>query len=109
MSWLGWAVCGAAPWAVGLLAYGLLTLRAYRLRGTWVLNPQAPPHHCRKPGRPRRHARRWRCNTCGTLYESRQLMILDGCAWLWDEVSPVTNLTERQEWAAKVEQERQAR
>jgi hypothetical protein len=29
--------------------------------------------------------------------------------WLWDEVNPETDMTERQELAAQIEQERQAR
>ncbi len=75
----------------------------FRTRGTWVLNPQAEPHVCRTPNRPRRDARRWLCNTCGTLHEARGITLMGSTVWVWEEVNPETDMTERQELKSQVD------
>lgn len=97
----GWVLTILSMIGIGLGVLGLLARLATR-RGTWVLNPQAEPHRCRTPTRPRRNALRWRCNTCQQLYEAHAIMLFGETVWTWDEVRPETNMTDRQELTRRI-------
>lgn len=93
------------------VACGAVLVASYRVRnrGRWVLSPKVKPHRCRTPNGPRRNARRWRCNTCHTLYEARGIGLFGEMVWVWDKVNEETGLTERQDLQRQIDENARAR